>query len=260
MITSAKSKEMINPYVSMIAQSEGLENVNFKFNNICNEGENNIGEVYKVIISSHKADTKADLSVVVKILNIESAFNRILHKTEIKAYKTIFSQLERFQNQYRIKDEYRYKFIKCYNTTDCAIILEDLTEIGCEVKNKFVSPDFKHASKVMMHIAKLQGLSFAMEKLEPEIFKQMTYDFQSPLWNQELLDTGLKEGLLAIYNNSMRFVKNVEIKMKLEVLKDKMNELMKCYYEPKENSVITHGDLWTTNILFNYTVSNYVFE
>lgn len=247
--------ELIKQYIDVIAKQEQIGNYDVKFSNVCNIGDNYMGNVVRVKITGNNNEKKIQVSVIIKTVNLDNNFITPIHLREMQTYRDVLPKLKEFQDKYNIDNKYHFKFIKCFSATNNIMILEDLSEYGCKVADKFTSPDFTYASKVITELAKLHGLSFAMEKLEPDIFKKLANNHVSFFWDRDNLEKGFDKLSYASYDNSLRFVRNKEAKKKLEDLRCQLFDLMKKFCSPREHNVIAHGDLWTTNILFKCIVS-----
>lgn len=151
------------------------------------------------------------------------------------------------------------EYPKCYHTVDGelqeSLVLEDLCVHNFRLINKPTEkPNVDHINLILIALAKLHAISFAMEDQQPEKFKKLI---------SKLDETYLRSGLLSIrefFKNQTKDVVKVVSDEKDAHLLAKVNKLLEK--EPFDiaiegvsaefGGVITHADVSINNALFKY--------
>lgn len=214
-----------------------------------------------------KVDVKSkdkDLHLIIKCAPKSEEFRsfvpiRSTFLREIAFYEDIYPTMDEFQKEKGIEDRFESvpKFYKSIQTDkEEIIVLENIRERGFQLwdrKNQF---DDAHFQMLFKEYAKYHAISFALQHYKLEKYYDLSknlYDMFTPgIFSFEFF-TAFKMSIEVIHN----LYQDDEIKRDLTQLKD---NLMK-YFEHIINNkgkrvVITHGDCWSSNMMFKYDDPN----
>lgn len=200
-----------------------------------------------------------------------SRFNSFfLFEREVLVYNEIFPIFEEFQRGHgldRCNKEGFWTFPKCYYANydeNCPsksiIIMEDLTIENFIVKDKFIPSDFNHTAKLFEELAKLHGLSLAINYKNPkalEKFKPLRNPMCFTMQTELMKDIAPRN--LSLITKLFKDENEQKIVEKLEQYKnDLWNQIAERLDKAAQQSlsVICHGDVWINNILYNYCDTN----
>ncbi|KAJ8882637.1 hypothetical protein PR048_014449 [Dryococelus australis] len=218
--------------------------------NASGQGDNYLGSVYRITVecnSLHK-------SLIVKVMPSENEGSEFISsfgvfERELEMYNNILPNLYRVMEEKLGKIEYFSPY--CYpSTRSDTIILEDLKTFGYKMADRKEQLDMDHALLVLTVLAKLHSFSYIMG---PESIRHY-YDI---FFSQERRH--LSGGYLtSIFKSLCRAVSKWKGYEKYtsslwrfsESAVEQYNEAVRA----REGSfcVLTHGDCWTTNIMFRY--------
>jgi thiamine kinase-like enzyme len=190
-------------------------------------------------------------------------------------YEEILPELLKFQEEYNIPNPFKsVTQLLGYISDEFkeTLLLENLKEAGYSLCNRREPLDSQHLSLVIVEYGKLHALSHAMKKLMPEKYKEITkhigsnvmVEFQQQRRKEESKDAparpnpfnddGIPMEADMFLTPTMEAVKNKP--RLLEAMKRFKKNCFKLMLEsnqkPDEHSVISHGDAWSTNLLFKY--------
>lgn len=258
--TVEELSDFVKNAFSTVAKEEGFIKYDLKIKPGANIGDGYMGLMLRVTIEGTKSNDKIEkLNVIAKIpplskerrvfFNTNSIFER-----EILVYSEYIPALVKYQKSKGIGKKYGfYNFPKCYfanidlESSEAAVIMEDLKETGYEMADRFKTISFQEARLVMESLGKLHALSFALKLQEPEMFKDFMYKdilsdlFTSPhilkMWDQffGLAISGLKPD-------------ETVLKTKLENIRDniveELHELLRADI-PEPYTILNHGVCWS---------------
>lgn len=257
------------PQINKIAEENGFKDFKLIFEKGSDLGF--IGLLNKCRI----VENERELSLYCKFLPEDeernSRFNSFfLFEREVLVYNEIFPIFEKFQHEHWIdrsdKDGF-WTFPKCYYANfdhNCPsksiIIMEDLTIMDFIVKDKFIPSDFNHTAKLFEELAKLHGLSLAINYKNPkalEKFRQLRNPMCFTMQTELMKDIAPRN--LSLITKLFQDENEQKIVEKLLPYKnDLWNQIAERLDEAAQQSfsVICHGDVWINNILYNYSDAN----
>lgn len=215
-----------------------------------------LGGIYKVQIKGVRANVKMKHSVLIKWHPVQKKHEtmRVSYRREITFYNKVIPALLEIQSRFSMIEGLKIKFPNCilsnaeYNKESLAIFsMEHYTFL-----NRFRKVDLDHSSLVMKNLAKMHGLSLALEKLNPETFGQLRH-----LYNTDVQYSDPKcvsKTIESYYNESVKIASDPTAKRKLELLEPYIRLVLNKCVTASHYSVLCHGDCWTNNILFKYQV------
>lgn len=259
----------ITEALKKIAKDEGLLDYKIEFEAGSNHGDNFLGITTAVDLHG---SSLIDGKIVPKTLrlfcksaptNLErrNLFNTVeIFKREVIMYTKILPEFLNFQREKGLsEDEIFHSFPKCYLavaddvTDEYFLIMENLRSKGYEMWPKEKHITIEHARLFFRELGKFHGISVALKDQKPEVFAEMKK---------------LNDLFLPILEKSMNGTFEYSIECAMEVVKDPENRklisnvrknyrriLKDCLVENAGSfsfGVVTHGDCWTNNLLFQY--------
>lgn len=236
-------------------QKNDLKNVVLRISPGSEKGDNYVGEMHKIeITSKHNKSVLFNLiakttsnKAISELLKVENLYNR-----EADLYNIILPTFKSFQDEYNIPIAEQFDFVKCFIANSNVILMEDMSAKGYRMHNRYDSYDSDHLELVLVSLARYHSLSFAMKKLNPAMYKNLAKLVEESVIF-DLMDPMIKRSLLqatAIIDDASKAKK---------LLSFSENAVEKFYkYIASESAapydVICHGDCWNNNILFKYKV------
>jgi Ecdysteroid kinase-like family len=271
-IPFAKQGEVkVTPYMTesldKVAQAEGFKNYDVKIDHGSSIGDGFVGILFKATV--REIDSDKQLTVVIKSPPENQArrqdFGAMeLFKREVFMYSELLPEFVRFQEERKISSLLAFKdFPKCYfaeyneERDDAIIIMEDLREHGCKMWNKMVPTNFEHTKLLVAALGKFHAVSFAMKEQQPEMFSkfQKLNDFMS----EKFADANFSKMMAANIVKAADTLDASDTKRRNRVLRltDDYAQQMKDLLNPELSepfSVVTHGDCWSNNFMYQYRV------
>lgn len=259
----------ILPLLNTIATQEGFQDYIFSCSPGASEGDGLLGIINRITIKElrHKK-SRDELALILKTPpsnepEDEIFFTELIFEREIFAYTEFLPAIVEFQNQKGISlNKGFFSFPKMYGTIldtnkhFYGILLEDLQAKSFKLFNSAEtrSTDIDHAIIVVKELAKLHGISFALNDQNPEIFNRFK-KVEEPLVKELTIANTIKFKNVAFDRaiNCLCPVKNKEAIEKMQILKESyVEQILSCVSEPTSKFVINHGDCWINNAMFRY--------
>ncbi|KAL5293109.1 hypothetical protein ACFFRR_011718 [Megaselia abdita] len=227
-----------------------------------NPGDNYMTVVKRVLVKGTVNNTDFQKNFIIK-RQIPSLSRRQLYrcdeafKNEISAYNHVIPLLK----QYSGKDSpFPICFFAGHDSDGEIIILDDLKQLGFQMKNRLDDMDFEHCTVVMKELSKWHAASILSKRTNPDyekhtsrlseiVYCQEAEHFYKQIYNSSINDT------IESLNRSNTDGQLTEPIQKLETFRNKLFDLIKKYVTEGNNSpttVICHGDLWVNNIMFKW--------
>ncbi|KAM3958710.1 uncharacterized protein ACR2FA_007234 [Aphomia sociella] len=230
------------------------------------KGDSYLSELIKIKIHGATKNDSKHVQVILK--NIPKNVSRRLtfrshefFRNEINFYEKVLPALLKFQSTKKHLtdpfDKYPKLFLSYSDGVNDFICLEDATLQGFGSAVRQEGIDYEHCKVTFKVLAQFHALSFAMKDQEPEEFKKIrtevfeTYyherlrDWYTRFWNRIsgiAIDAVEKE-----YPNSIY----VE-KIKQFAVPERYDDMIAAVSNTFESGIISHGDSWTNNFLYQY--------
>ncbi|KAF2904038.1 hypothetical protein ILUMI_02135 [Ignelater luminosus] len=230
-------------------------------------GDNYLGVIAKVTVTGKDKNGENKVTnFIVKsapqnevyrtLTSIRSAFDR-----EIYMYSKVFPEFIKFQEERRILNPFK-SIAKFYKSTmenkNEAVIMEDMKELGFEMRDRREPLNYNHVLLVMREYGKYHALSYALRDQKPEVFQEILGNTQETFFNTynqaEIAEKEAKEN----YERALKSLDPVKDKIaydKFKKFQDNMFETVKHVLQSEsagKYAVIGHGDSWVNNMLFKY--------
>lgn len=177
---------------------------------------------------------------------------------EAHAYSVMFPALNILQEDANIPEDQCFKFLKCFGCSSQNFLeflaLDDLTVRGFRMFNPLKSCDHDHMKLLVKTLANYHALSYAMREKQPATFRQLSEVVIKSQNYKDTIVTYLEEAFANSENStdplSADRVKKLTVKL-LAILDDYFD------FDGKDTtySIITHGDCWYKNFMYNYEVN-----
>ncbi|XP_023016278.1 uncharacterized protein [Leptinotarsa decemlineata] len=248
-----------------VAESEGFTDSTFKFHERNRAEEGYMGDLYFVTIEDGQSKEKREV-MVKKAKEEDIVRNNFplekIYSNECQFYETIWPTFQKFQESAQCGTLFN-KIAKCY-ATDMEkgkekLVLENLKKSDFRVMKKGVFFDKQHFEMIFREYGKFHGLSMAYKSKFPKSFQEISknlYDYWSGLEDMKVL----KNGITLALQECLEFIAaepEKEMITKFEdnyVGKGTQGFLEVTKYEGKY-PVITHGDTWSSNLMFKHDES-----
>lgn len=250
-----------------IAASEGFIEYSTKFDAGTNHGDNFIGLVARVTLYGTRRVNgrfKEDkLHLLCKfgppVIERRREFNTdALFEREIYAYEKLFPAFKKFQKNKRLSDaDCFHCYPKYYGGTANAkrgqflIVMEDLRYQNYDMWPKRLPIPLDHALMVFEELGKYHGISFAMkdqQSLKFREFRKLDDVFGHFYRNTMPLFHGAYDMAISVLDDEEH------IKVMQDLKENTLEIFLSCVDEKRCEpfGVITHGDCWNNNQLFQY--------
>lgn len=253
----------IEALLHSVAYSENIDNYDGIFDTNSLRGDGFLGEFFIATILDR--DNNSIIEVAIKKafknkqkrteLNIEIAF-----LNEVLFYSKIFPILNKLQTE--SMEEPFVEIAKFYyGTTEEwyeALVLENLKTRGYIMRNKSDLLDEEHASLIFKTYGKFHALSFALKDLNGEEYHELVKEikdfiqisFSSKQYKFFLNGIG-QEAFGALETEEYSDVFEYCAKYRENI----MDEFLKKGIYKGDYGVINHGDCWSNNMMFKYSVN-----
>ncbi|XP_030762360.1 uncharacterized protein LOC115887156 [Sitophilus oryzae] len=246
-------------------RKKNIEKYDLKVYGVDDKVDNYGSDIVFVDITAENFDgEKRSYSLVVKYgqmmnelrdkLPIRDAFER-----EIDVYTKLVLAFHTLQQEKRLPifNSIPKCFLSKFTPTEEVIILENLRQLGYTVYKKQTGMDVLHMKLVLKAYAHWHALSFALKDQKKEEF-------------QEITETWIKNPMKAFVGGVSGKLINASQKQVFEILRNEDKEdllekytrkigkknfveiLMNLLSNEDAQSVVLHGDCWSSNFLFQY--------
>ena len=208
-------------------------------------------------------DNDHELYLVIKVAPLNgSNVASLLLQREILAYQKVIPALLDIQEKRKIDQETKFTNIpRTYfsqnelRIEDIALVMDDLNNLGYKTKTKC---DFIHAKLVMKTLGKFHAMSFALENENSEQFVE--FKELSNIVENKNNDESLKKLVSFQFDRALATLEPQEDSkvQKILSIRDNLCEFLNfCTDSSKAEPfcVISHGEFWIDNLMFNHGVS-----
>lgn len=264
-----KVPEMLKNLIEKIAINEGLQNHTSKISLGSEHGDGFVGILYRITIEGLRNGKNYVINLVAKMPPLNQIrreqFNSIaLFEREVQLYNEILPDFVKFQNERKIKEEDGFYTIpKCYAAVHdiendfFVIIMEDLRVSNYIMRDKLTPATYEHAKLLIKDLGRFHAISFAMKDQEPERFEKCKKlkDLFLPSFRKG--GEPVMQYFNIIMENAIKTLEPHEEfkKNKVEKLKqDFIKVFEECDDEKNfgDFGVLTHGDCWNNNMMYQY--------
>ncbi|XP_028175288.1 uncharacterized protein LOC114363689 isoform X2 [Ostrinia furnacalis] len=170
-----------------------------------------------------------------------------LQKREGFFYKELFNIFEKIQDKYNIAHGERFKTVKEFSELNNEIIiLEDVSHVGYKTYDRMDVIPLKFAELAIEQLAKLNAMSFIIQKDNPIFFENNIKTLKS-VFN---LDAYFEDYLRKTFDIAKESLKeNLKCKLENNYPKLVKNYLNNLKISVDESVCIVHGDFWPSNVL-----------
>lgn len=183
---------------------------------------------------------------------------------EIFVYEYILPHFEKLQVEKNVRNKFKsYAGFCAASQEDCkeTIILENMIVKEFQVCKRDVALDYNHALLLIKEIGRLHALSFAIRDQYPHIFKKILSTLKEVEFNDQCCSHN-RNLLHAVFPQCINSLHAIQDKIALQQYK----KLEKVFFEKTQKSVdrkssepyavVTHCDVWTSNLLYKYNELN----
>lgn len=253
--------ENINKAIENIAKREKFVDYRVTVTSGSEKGDNFLGIIFRVKIEENgKSENKQPLHLIVKT---PPAMRNVLpvnrfYGMEVHVYSVIFPVLNTLQEDAKIHENQCFKLAKCFGCSSQNLLeflaLEDLNARGFKMFNRLKSFDYDHMMLIVNNLANYHALSYAMKEKQPANYRQLSETvINSPKFTEitgNMLDESFARAVKVIKDPiSAERLKNFSVN-----LLGKLNGYLDNDGKDTTFNIITHGDCWCNNFVFNYEV------
>ncbi|XP_066992699.2 uncharacterized protein [Anabrus simplex] len=226
------------------------------------KGENYLSIIYRVEVQYKRGNTGniqnhhlilkgyPDGDFVRNLINDMGVFDR-----ELSIYQSVLPAIYKFAEERFQRDRIPYISSKSFKTSrPNTVVLEDLKHQGFRMANRKAMLDLQHCYTVVRNLAHLHGMSGALHKHNPDILSQ---------YGDNVFCRSNKPNLDKFHPAQMRTLsKAIKTWNGFETYAAKLEKLIPKYTDklvdictPQSGGfhVLTHGDCWINNCLFEYS-------
>ncbi|XP_018566194.1 uncharacterized protein LOC108907134 [Anoplophora glabripennis] len=243
------------------------ENFEIAYHNPNKKGEGFSGEVIFVTLKDKK--TNKELNVIVKQSFRDQAIRdwapiRDMYMNEIYFYSKVWPTLDKFQEQIPIK--YRFQKIpKCLTTASNDdfeyLVIENLKFQNFLNHDKKLPLDKDYYELIFKEYGKFHALSFAYKALHPEEYVDLVEGLTNlyvEIITNETFQKTMKYSYESCIESLQPGVDDAVIEKLQPYLQNYLNLILEIFECKTKYSVITHGDCWSSNMMFKYDESKKV--
>lgn len=228
------------------------------------KGDGYLGEVVFITLENKQSNEVLDLVVKQAFVTQNVTDNSLIRQVfmnEIYFYTQIWTRLNKFQE--RIPTRLQFHKLPKYFTSvseDASekLVLENLKFQKFEVYSKKIPLTKEHYELIFREYGKFHALSFAYKTLYADDYADLTKETQN-LYLTLLKRNGFIKGIKATNDVAMDGLQPGIDDVLIEKFKSYADNCMELFKDSIDcnckYSVIIHGDCWSNNMMFKYSVS-----
>ncbi|XP_076251754.1 uncharacterized protein LOC143191009 [Rhynchophorus ferrugineus] len=237
--------------IKRMASENGFRDYTYSVNPATNKGDNYMGNIFLVTISSASGSKKFILKCADSNLLLRKYIPlQLCYEREIFVYNTIIPCILNLQKDISLPHPSRvFTTIHDYSLDNLEeyLIFDDMKSLGYRMQDRKKTMDEAHVRMVIKELAKLHSFSFVLKHLKPEMYKEFSTklnDYLKVLLRTSKTDNRIKH-LMKRYAKNSEFVK---------IMETYQNSSSQIFDNDGENwdLVIIHGDVWCNNLMFKY--------
>lgn len=183
---------------------------------------------------------------------------------EIEMYSKVFPLFEKFQNEKRLTvEDGFYNYPKVYFAVcdkinaQYVLIMDDLRQENYQMFPKGPHSNMDHITLIINVLAKFHAVSIALKDQRPEQFKQV---IQTDVFLEMIKHGKMGSVVYETLDRGSRILSNEKHKRLAVYIRDNFLEILQQIEKNMGDSgVLTHGDLWNNNVMFQYK-TNVIFK
>ncbi|KAJ2944245.1 hypothetical protein O0L34_g18226 [Tuta absoluta] len=248
--------------VTDVLNNRGFSDAKITENAVGEAGDNYIANVKRVVAEKNGETFKIIAKIAPRIVQLRVAMNtRSMFINEHVMYTQILPKFTEIEKAAGIPEDERLRYAACYGTItdelDELVLLEDLTESGYVMLDRFKSLQDGEIKLVLQSFAKLHALSYALKNQEPETYANYTCKLMK-------FEVPPKETIEFFEAMEAYAISKLQDEKRKKCLKGTLSKIVEfgLKYSNWDNnsrySVIQQGDAWTNNIMFHLKDKNAV--
>lgn len=258
-------KSEIETLLKSVAFKENIQNFEPIFNiDEAIRGEGFTGEFFLAGIKNK--DTNQIVEVAIK-KGVHDPAKRDIPTNKIFCnesyfYSTVFPTLNQLQTEKSLKDPFvNVAKYYCSNLEEYqeAIVFENLKSQGYVLTDKAVLLDDEHTAHIFQTYGKFHALSFALKDQNYEKYEKLVSGLWLEIYNVFVENEGIKNLMVGLFKEICEILDTEEdskLKKRIEPIANNPNEKLLEETKLKSNyKTIIHGDCWSNNMMFKYSVS-----
>uniref|UniRef100_A0A1L8DKW5 Putative juvenile hormone-inducible protein n=1 Tax=Nyssomyia neivai TaxID=330878 RepID=A0A1L8DKW5_9DIPT len=249
-----------------IARERGIHQPRITFESGSSQGDGFIGVVTRVVIVDENSG--AEIRLICKHLkqnpnDTNTSFTTMdMFKREIFIYQRVLPEIVRLQHEKGVQEnEGFFSFPTCHfagyceDSSEAALIFEDLKFEGFKMLEKRKIPDTKHVMMLFKQLGRLHAASLALREHKPDIMLQFQFldDVLTKFMQRQDMESLQEQNCRLLQTvlvpeevEASKFFKRWETTMWADVAERIQGDNAEPY------AVINHGDCWINNLMFYY--------
>ncbi len=228
--------------------------LNYEITLASKKGENYTSDIYRVKVNYELDNQSNDCSFLVKFCLENEKVNQFLEdflilEKEILMYEEILPGFKEILEEKLAADCY------CITRDPTIFVFEDLKALDYESIDRLAFLDLEHCKLLMRKLGKFHAASVKLQETKPDVYK--IYDFG--MYKEYTKGYNFIDYAAASFQLFLDIIRDWEgfekISEKLEKITDNFRDnVLACMKQSSEFKVLNHGDIWTTNAMFNYGI------
>ncbi|KRT78402.1 phosphotransferase, partial [Oryctes borbonicus] len=199
-----------------------------------------------------------DIKLFIKYsLDFKESKNMVIDKffaNETYFYKTVYPTYVKFISARNCQNGFR-EAPKCYGfTPKNTIALENLRYKGFNLHDRRKTMDQKHINLVLKTLAKFHATSFAFKDQDPDAYQKLADKCAGDFFSQQPKDSPTIRIFFEIIQEGLDKLDPEKDKKILDKCntRDLMDSILNLGENLNEYSIISQGDCWCNNVMFQY--------
>lgn len=244
-----------------ILTKEGFTNCTAVLETVGKRGDNYASSVRRIIAQQDDVNNGKHVKMIVKFAPNQEEIRKIMNMkllfiNENTVYEEILPKFDELQEEYNIPINERLKHPICYGIykeePNEVLILEDITELGYGLFDKYKSMSDEHVKVSLKELAKFHAMSFYIKEQDPVYYESITKRFVN-MWvaNNDMPEA--KEFTDFLENENQQILQDDDHRTRVKgIMSNMFNDTVTLSNKDVKSrySTIVQGDCWTNNMLF----------